>query len=148
MKILVTVGTTAFDSLVLNVDKYCYKYRNDELIFQTCNELSTLSGVSFTFSKEIEAYYTSSDLVITHGGAGSIYKLLELNKKIIVCPNFDRIDHHQAEICKYVERNNFALVAWDPTTIGKLIDKSEYFIPSIYIKESFFKFKEISNIIC
>ncbi|CAA0124440.1 UDP-N-acetylglucosamine--N-acetylmuramyl-(pentapeptide) pyrophosphoryl-undecaprenol N-acetylglucosamine transferase [BD1-7 clade bacterium] len=139
MKVFLTVGTTRFDSLVRSVDAELNRASGINMIFQTADtKYVPLNGESFDFAVDIEQYYHNADLVVTHAGAGSIYKLLEMNKKIIVVPNLERIDSHQKDIAEFLEENNYAMVAWDVKVVVEKIEASKKFTPAVYKKRKFF----------
>ncbi|TMX44393.1 hypothetical protein DA096_15460 [Vibrio rotiferianus] len=140
MKILVTVGTTRFDALV-NAAK---ALNSEEVFIQHANpilENEIHNGV--VFANNIQDYYQQADLIICHAGAGTIYHLLELGKKLIVVPNFERIDKHQSDLAKYVEKQGYGLVAWDITQLSALVEQSKNFVPREYQPVKFNKFDEI-----
>lgn len=144
MKIFITVGTTRFDSLVEAASHLPF----DDMFIQHANPLiedRIINGTTFT--EHIDKYYKSADVIITHAGAGSIYRLLEMGKKIIVEPNLERLDQHQKDISEYVENNGYCMVLWDIELLAKYIVDSESFKPNIYIKQPFFKADEICEII-
>lgn len=146
MKILVTVGTTSFDQLIKEIDLNCPK--NWEVQFQIASgSYKPVNFPSFTFSDNIEEVYQMSELIICHAGAGSVYSLLELKKRIIVVPNMYRVDPHQQELAKYVENNSFALVCWNIDDILMYIQKSTKFEPNVYIKDRSIAAELINGII-
>lgn len=147
MNIFLTLGTTPFDSLVKYVDN-CHSLNKYTLIIQTTGNYSPTNHNFFTFSNEIEKYYSNADVVITHAGAGSIYNLLEKKKKIIVVPNFERVDKHQSDISKYVEKERLGLVCWDfKHLVQKIEDIQSGFELKDYNPEHFFKYSEIASIL-
>ena len=99
------------------------------------------------FTDNIDHYYQSSDIVITHGGAGTIFKLLKLRKKIIVVINSQRIDPHQVEIVNYVNENTYGLACFELNQLEKLLDQVVDFSPTIYKGSPFVKAKEIIEIL-
>lgn len=107
MNIFITVGTTPFDRLVRAADMQLgadYK-----LTFQISEGKYIPKGHDyFRFSDDIDSYFKRADLIISHGGAGTIYKALGLGKRLLVVPNLDRVDHHQLDICNYMVENNYA----------------------------------------
>lgn len=138
MKIFVTVGTTPFDSLIKHIDSNIIN--NYEIIAQiSTGKYKPQHMEFFDYTSEIEKYYNWADIVVTHAGAGSVYKLLEKNKNIIVIPNLDRVDKHQLELAKYVEINNYAQVFYNlkDFKLNFNIKKNHY------VKEKFFKIDEI-----
>jgi beta-1,4-N-acetylglucosaminyltransferase len=145
MKIFVTVGTTSFDSLIRFIDE---ELRNEgyEIIFQISEGKYIPKNFEyFNFSEDIDFYYKNCDVVITHAGAGSVYRLLELKKKIIIIPNMERVDKHQIEIAEYMKEKGHALMCSDINelrlAIGGIMGveleefKKEDFFSHIYIKE-------------
>lgn len=145
MNVFVTVGTTRFDALVNACDSLALSFDGDFTI-QHCNpELILRNAHGQAFFDDIFERYSDADIVITHAGAGSIFKLLELGKKILVVPNFDRADAHQSDIARYIEERQFALVAWSLNELPVKLAGCSNFFPENYVREQFFKFDEISE---
>lgn len=115
MKIFVTVGTTKFDSLIRYIDTKS-EFNNMNIEFQVSNgKYVPVNHKYYKFMDQsaIETKYKEADIIITHVGAGTIYKLLELGKKFIVVPNLERIDKHQRDIADYISREKYAFVAYN-----------------------------------
>jgi beta-1,4-N-acetylglucosaminyltransferase len=110
MNIFVTVGHTHYNALFKAVDAQfsAGKYKIINQIFD--GSYQPKNHEYFKFTTNIESQIAKADLVITHAGAGSVFRLLELGKPIVVVPNFERIDEHQKDLADYVEINNFACV--------------------------------------
>lgn len=148
MKIFITVGTTQFDSMIKAVDDFAQQSKSNNFTFQIATgRYIPKNGYSFSFTQDIDDYYNNSDLIITHAGAGSIYHLLKISKKIIIIPNLERADKHQLDIAKYMDENNFALVCYKLNDLSKMINESKSFSPHPFKKESFFKVDDIANYI-
>ncbi|MGJ8485839.1 PssE/Cps14G family polysaccharide biosynthesis glycosyltransferase [Pseudoalteromonas sp. SYSU M81236] len=144
MKVLVTVGSSSFDSLIRAVDQAATKLAAFSFTFQTgTGEYKPKNGSYFAHSNEFSSVLVDADVVITHAGAGTVFELLELNKKIIVVPNFDRIDKHQSDLALYIERNNYALVCHDVNLIENHIEGIKMYEPTPYNKDSFFLADEL-----
>ncbi len=147
MRIFVTVGTTAFDELVEFVDTCPFFDEHEVTIQFGPSKYIPKNRKAFSFVKNIEAYYQSSDFVITHGGAGSIYKLLEMSLPICAIPNLERIDDHQLDICQHLSNKEYLLFAKDiskiPDCIQSFIDGKIELKP--FKKDSFFCAKEIAD---
>lgn len=143
MKILATVGTTAFDEMIQAVDEMidpAYK-----CIFQIANgSYLPVNGSWFRFSHD-DPMYEWADIVITHAGAGSVFTLLEMGKKMLVVPNLKRRDPHQQELAEYVEREKFSQVCWDVTGIKDCVNLALEFIPKPYTTRKFFLSQELSK---
>ncbi|MGL4800922.1 MAG: PssE/Cps14G family polysaccharide biosynthesis glycosyltransferase [Cetobacterium sp.] len=141
MKIFVTVGTTPFESLIKYIDT---NIKNHELIAQiSTGKYIPKKMESFDYKENIENYYKWADLIITHAGAGSVYKLLEMGKRIVVIPNIERLDNHQLELANFIEKNNYGEVFYKLEDI-KINDNVKR---NKYVKENFFKINEILEIL-
>jgi beta-1,4-N-acetylglucosaminyltransferase len=140
MRVFVTVGTTDFDELIESIDLII----NDDIEF-TCQiakgKYKPKNHTYFSFTDDIHPFYEKADVIITHAGAGSIYKLLEIGKKIIVCPNLFRKDKHQAQIAKYVEENNFAMACYNLKEIQSILLCTDFSNLTTYSKTDFFGHK-------
>lgn len=123
MKLFVTVGTTAFDELIQQVDQQLVE--GYQVTCQIADgRYLPVNHSYFNFSHEINRYYSSADLVITHGGAGSIFKLLEQRKKLLIVPNLQRVDSHQRDICHFMENNQFAMACHDLNHLKRDVEQA------------------------
>ncbi len=122
MKILVTTGTTNFPELInasLNLKEHA-------LILQTpmFNKLPPSGNYEYIpFIHDIDSTIESVDFVITHAGAGNVFKLLEGKKRFIVCPNLFRADNHQKQLADYILKNNYAAVCYDLLKLDKYVNE-------------------------
>ncbi len=82
MRFFITVGTTPFDDLIKTCDKLTRNFVDTEFIAQISNGSYEPSNMNyFSFTDDINSFYSNSDLIICHSGAGTVYRLLELGKK-------------------------------------------------------------------
>lgn len=65
----------------------------------------------FRFTKDFNRVMDVSDIVISHGGAGSILAALRKQKRLIVVVNTDLMDNHQVEIANAMADGNYAIQA-------------------------------------
>jgi len=145
MNILVTVGTTRFDSLVEYIDSH-FKNSIFSITFQIADgKYKPKNFPYFDYSENIDLYYNQSDFVVTHAGAGSIYKLLEKHKKIIIVPNLDRRDNHQLDIANFMSTNNYAISVADFDHLNKAFESIQGCEFSPFEKVDFNKTLEIIN---
>lgn len=145
---LVTVGTTKFDSLVEFLDHNLPKIKSLDATFQVAKGgLRPRNYKWFEFDKHITDYYMKADVIVCHAGAGTIFRLLELQKKILMVPNFDRVDSHQREIGEYMATHGHAIYCpkFDDIMINLDVIDGVQFKP--YIKDEFQKFDEIFDVI-
>ncbi|WP_448246092.1 PssE/Cps14G family polysaccharide biosynthesis glycosyltransferase [Thalassotalea agariperforans] len=136
MKVFVTLGTTLFpellDALIAqNIDN---KY---ELVIQSPAGNIENFKRAFHFIENINEWYEWADVVITHAGAGSVYRLLEQKQKLIVVPNIYRKDQHQLELANFVKSKNFALVCYQLCQLNEMLEKITPMTFDKYIKNEF-----------
>lgn len=148
MNVFVTVGTTSFASLVREAislkERETYNFR-----IQTADDRYVLEGSDDVkaFYANVEVEYSWADVVVTHSGAGSVYRLLELEKNIVVVPNLERVDKHQKELARYVQDNRFGSVLWDVSRLEYSIEEASAGGFNKYSPAVFFRSLEIAEII-
>jgi len=143
MKILVTVGTSAFDSLIKAVDEQL-KPTDYQVICQIADGSYKPDKHNYlSFSDNFEDLIDSVDIVITHGGAGTIFNLLERGKKLLVVPNLERIDKHQMDLGNFIEINDYGVICTDLKQLLSQLEFCQKHTPKRYQKEKFFMANEI-----
>jgi len=145
MKIFVTVGTTKFDGLIEYIDNN-FDSKKYEVFFQIADGKYIPKNFPYVrFVSNIKNFFLKCDIVITHAGAGSIYELLELNKKIIIVPNLERKDKHQLDIALFMEKKGYAKTILDIKELNYFIERIDQYKFKKFKKEKFFKADEILN---
>jgi beta-1,4-N-acetylglucosaminyltransferase len=138
MRVFITVGTTPFDSLI----RFCDENLDQALaITMQISKDATYIPKRFdhiTFTSDIHSCYQSADLVVTHAGAGTIFTLLEMRKRIIVVPNLDRVDSHQKDLAGVVERKQWGQVCWRFQDISELLARADDFPAVPYQRQEFY----------
>lgn len=122
MKILVTTGTTLFPQLILQA----LSLKAHSIILQTPSyafEDTDIFSVYVPFFNDIDQIINDVDCIITHAGAGNVYRLLESEKRFIVCPNLYRTDIHQQQLANYIKENKYASVCYNLTELEMHVDK-------------------------
>lgn len=70
-------------------------------------------------------YMQKADLIITHGGVGSIITALNHGKKVIVAPRLSKygehVNDHQLQIIKCFEQKNYILPLYDFDKLNEAI---------------------------
>lgn len=79
---------------------------NDKSVMNFSSSTVKLDLVLFSFSKEINTFIESADLVISHAGTGSIIDSLTLHKPLVVVVNDALMDNHQEEIAGKLQAMN------------------------------------------
>lgn len=81
------------------------------------------------FSKLI----SECDILITHGGVGSIITGLQNNKKVIVAPRLakynEHMNNHQLQITENFSKAGYILPLYDGDDLGKVLKKVKKFKP-------------------
>jgi beta-1,4-N-acetylglucosaminyltransferase len=143
MRILVTVGTSPFDRLISMIDEKVSSKTYDITCQISSGNYIPKHHQHFRFSDAFRLKIQQSDIIITHGGAGTVFQLLEMNKKIIVVPNLDRIDNHQLDLAEFIQSNNYGIICRDIDAIDDCITQCLNFAPKTYQKTTFFMADDI-----
>lgn len=147
MKIFLTVGTTRFDSLMEFVAKAPYFKAHDCILQVGPSGKKMANFECFDYVSNIDHYYEWADVVVTHAGAGSIYRLLSMRKRIVIVPNSDRLDHHQFDIARYMSSNNFALATSTYSELPAAIDAAATKEFALFHRDSFYAAENILTLI-
>ena len=137
--ILVTCGTQQqqFTRLFeyveqLNVD--------DEVIMQLGHTQFNTRYQSYDFSTSFEEDIKRADIIITHGGVGTIMNGLLNNKKVIVVPRLSKynehVDDHQLEITNKLTNLGYIYSANSFEELKKLIDNIDQLSFKPYISSN------------
>ncbi len=137
--ILVILGTQdkefprLLEAVEHEIDKGVIK---DEVIVQagqTKYESSKMKIFDLLPAPEFEKLIDSADLIITHGGAGSILSAIRKGKKVIAAARLQKyMEHHndhQKQIIHEFSKQGYILELNDFQELGKLIKKSVSFKP-------------------
>lgn len=130
MKIFVTVGNGKFESLVRKIDDLVGSGKlKDEVVMQVGNgDYKPKNCEYFDFSASLTKYEKAADIVISHGGPGCIFEILDMHKKLIGVPNIDRTDPmHQVEYLRAIAETGSLLLCEDVDTILDFINKAKKF---------------------
>lgn len=100
---------------------------------------------------DFDKYIKDCDLLITHGGVGSILTGLKNNKKVIACPRLakynEHMNDHQVQIIKRFTDAGFILPLNEFDDLGKVLKKVKDFKPNKYQSNTPNMIKLITNYI-
>lgn len=133
--VLVTVGTQkqSFDRL-FNLIRNSKELKKEELVVQRgytkCNNSKRIKAFDFIPLDQMEDYISKADLVISHGGVGTIFSAIKKGKKVIAVPRLakygEHINDHQIEICEALEKEGYILYYKDEIDdLDELIKKAK-----------------------
>jgi len=126
VRILVVVGSGEFDELVRQVDDL----RRPEHTITLQIGLGVYEPRHhpwFRFTDDLSPFYAEADLVISHGGMGTILECLQAGKQLIAVPNLHRKDRHQIEIVRELARQSHLLYCPQAAEIGTYVDRARTF---------------------
>lgn len=140
--ILVTLGTQDknFDRLLIAIDNEINKGNiKEKVIVQagTTDFKSDNMKIFDLISKdEFDKLMSECDLLITHGGVGSILTGLSHGKKVIAASRLSKykehVNDHQVQIVGEFAKKGYILELKDFSKLGDLIKKSKSFKPKKY----------------
>lgn len=144
--IFVTLGTQdkSFSRLLKAIDKEIEKGTiKDKVVVQaglTKYKSKNMEIFDLIPADKFDQYIEKSDLVITHGGAGSILTALKKNKKVIAAARLSKYkehtNDHQKQIVKEFSDEGYILELNDFNKLGKLIEKSKKFKPKKFMSNT------------
>ena len=136
--IFVTVGThnQQFNRLIKEIDRLVGIGKIRNVIAQIGHSDYTPKNYKWFrflgFDKMLEVQ-KKSDLIISHGGVGSIMTGLFLNKVIIVVPRLpkynEHVDEHQFFTTRELERQGKIIAVYEVKNLSKAIERAKTFKP-------------------
>ena len=139
-KIFASVGThpQAFDRLLKELDRIAPKHSEWEIIAQAGN--SKYAPKNFVFKKYFNGKKFNekikwADVVLSHGGAGTIISALLHKTPLIVVPRLKKFkehtNDHQLDLAKVLEREGKAITVFDIKELEQNILKAFSFKPNL-----------------
>ncbi|KAA9015478.1 PssE/Cps14G family polysaccharide biosynthesis glycosyltransferase [Niallia endozanthoxylica] len=151
--IFVVLGTfeLPFDRLLKEVDKQISAGNiKEEVLVQaghTKYRSNQMEFIDFTTYEHMAELYRESNLIITHGGTGSITMGMKMGKKMIAVPRLvkygEHNDNHQIEIVRQFHQTGHILSWDDNTDMSVVLKEVETFKPAPFKSGN----KEILNIL-
>lgn len=140
--ILVLLGTqnNSFERLLKKIEE-CIKNKtiSDEVIVQagyTKFDSKYMKIFNFISTEDLQNLQSRADLIISHGGVGSIVSSLKMNKKVIAVPRLheygEHVNDHQKDIVKYFGMKKYIISCCNLDDFNKAISGINNFIPQEY----------------
>lgn len=132
-QIFVTVGTDLpFDRLVEAIDQWAPDHPESEVFAQIGNTNYKPKNVSYSKFLEPEEFknrLTSSDLILSHAGMGTILSSLQYNKPLLVMPRIASLgehrNEHQLATAKYLKKLNKVSVANNESELLEMLENKD-----------------------
>lgn len=144
--ILVTLGTQdkPFTRLLRAIDKEIKNGNiKDKVIVQAGNtkyESNNMEIFDFKSNDELKDLISECDLLITHGGVGTILEAIQRNKKIIAVARLKRykehVNDHQKQIIEAFKNDGYLLELNNMTDLIDVIKKSKTFKQKKYVSNT------------
>ena len=155
--ILVLLGTqnNSFHRLLEKMDELINKgIINEKVIVQsgyTNYESKNMRVFDLIPQEELERYQEQADLIITHGGVGSIVSSIKKGKKVIAIPRLhkynEHVNDHQKEIVEYFNDKGYIIGIDNVEQLEKVVSNIEKFVPKKYENNNKKMLKIISEFI-
>ncbi|MBT7402207.1 hypothetical protein HN777_00255 [Candidatus Woesearchaeota archaeon] len=111
VKIFVTVGTGKFETLVKEIDNIAPKLKDKITIQIGSGKYIPKNCEWFRFAPKLQKFYKENDLLIGHGGPGTVFEILDTKKRFIACANMNRTDKmHQVEFLRAISKETKSLI--------------------------------------
>lgn len=137
--IFVTLGTQdkSFTRLLEAIEKEILNGNiTDEVVVQagfTKYKSEKMRIFDLISQDDFTAYMKKADLIISHGGVGSIITALNSGKKVIAAPRLakfgEHVNDHQLQIIKCFEQKQYILPLYDFDKLSDVICSAKYFEP-------------------
>ena len=112
---------------------------DDEVVVQagfTKFDSKNMKIFSMIDKEKFSKLQDDADLIITHGGVGSIISSLEKGKKVIVVPRLkqygEHVNDHQIQIAERFKSLGYVKSVLDINELGETIKSMKNFIPKEY----------------
>ena len=140
--ILVLLGTqnNSFHRLLEEIEKLIDKnIIKEEVIVQagyTKYESNKMKIFKLISKEKLEEYQDEANIIITHGGVGSIISSVEKGKKVIAVPRLheyeEHVNNHQKEIVEMFDKKGYIIGIKDVKELENALNKIEEFTPKKY----------------
>ncbi len=140
--ILVLLGTqnNSFHRLLEEIERLIESQMiNEEVMVQagyTKYTSKNMKILDFISKEELEELQKKADLIITHGGVGSILLSITKDKKVIAVPRLhqyeEHVNDHQIEIVEMFNQKGYIIGVHGVEDLEQAIGKVESFKPKKY----------------
>lgn len=155
--ILVLLGTqdNSFHRLLEEINKLIENRIIIDKVVVQCGHTRYLSNnmelLDFISIEKFNELINKSNLIITHGGVGSILNAIKSNKKVIAVPRLSKygehVNDHQIQIIDSLDKQGLIKGVLDIKQLGNVIKTIDNFIPTPYKSSNENMLKIISDYI-
>ena len=144
--ILVLLGTQdnsfhrLLDKIQELIDKKVIKEKVVVQAGRTKYESKDMEIFSLMPQDKLRDLMEKADLIITHGGVGSIVTSLKMGKKVIAVPRLssfgEHVNDHQIQIVDSFDKQGFLIGVVELDELEKAIEKAKTFKPNKFISQT------------
>ena len=144
--ILVLLGTQdnsfhrLLDKIQELIDKKVIKEKVVVQAGRTKYESKDMEIFSLMPQDKLRDLMEKADLIITHGGVGSIVTSLKMGKKVIAVPRLssfgEHVNDHQIQIVDSFDKQGFLIGVVELDELEKAIEKAKTFKPNKFVSQT------------
>lgn len=144
--ILVLLGTqnNSFHRLLEEINQLIENKKIQEKVVvqagYTKYQSSNMEILDFISNEELEEIEKEANLVITHGGVGSILQCITKNKKVIAVPRLhkyqEHVNDHQTQIVGTFHKKGYIIGIQNVEELEQAIQQVKQFEPELYQQDN------------
>jgi len=123
--IFVTVGSTDFDALVAKMDELALCLSAEVVMQIGLGKYMPKHAQFFRFAPSLDSYYDRAEIIVAHGGLGTIVEVLERGKKLVCVVNPATYDRHQEHLLSIFAAQNYLLWCKDLEHLAEAIQQAQ-----------------------
>lgn len=110
-------ASTADEEVIVQTGYTPYKYKNATKVFDFCTK------------DEMQKYISSADILILQGGWGAISEAMEMRKRIVVIPRYDKTEHihDQFQLIRKLDSIGCVIGVFDEKELKCSVEKARTF---------------------
>lgn len=155
--ILILLGTQnnsfhrLLEEIEKNIENGTIKEKVIAQVGYTKFQSKKIETIDFVSKEELEEFQNQADLIITHGGVGSIISSIRKGKKVIAVPRKheyeEHVNNHQIDIVKNFNEQGYIIGIEKVEDLKQAIIKSKEFNPKKYEIDNKLMIKTIEEFI-
>ena len=127
--IFATVGSIPFHRLVQAVDNYAASSEHEVIIQSASKSFKSKNCKHQSYYANINKVMQTADIIISHAGVGTIYKILQLKKPAVIIPRRhalgEHFDDHQWELSEHLKDSLPFVFLDNIDDLGKAIESCQ-----------------------
>jgi beta-1,4-N-acetylglucosaminyltransferase len=123
--IFVTVGSTDFDPLIKQMDELAPELGHEVVMQIGMGQYAPKNARHFRFAPSLDPYLAQADLIVGHGGLGTIVEALEQGKKLVCVVNPTTYDRHQEHLLRLFAAQNHLVWCQELADLSQAIRQAQ-----------------------